>query len=85
MVRGTCLTGMQRRHGVLKSRVPKGLSAWVLIPALTLPSCVLLDKLLDFSVPHFLTCKVRIGRAWAMFCTVCICCYYSWHTMRSEN
>lgn len=53
MVQGTHLTGMQRRHGVLKSRVPKGLSAWVLIPALTLPSCVLLDKLLDFSVPHF--------------------------------
>lgn len=50
----------KRGGRVINSRVSKGLAAWVWIPDLTLPSCVLLDKCLNFSVPHFLTCKVRI-------------------------
>lgn len=58
--REPCDQNAKRGSGVTNHRVSKGLAAWVWIPDLTLPSCVLLDKWLDFSVPHFLTYKGRI-------------------------
>lgn len=50
--------GQPSRHQMLKGF--RSQNSWVSILALPLASCVALGKLLNFSVPHFSSCKMGL-------------------------